>query len=93
MPPWRSRFILIIDELINNSVAYGSLSGEENIFRIYFETLDSNEQHQQRYHVRIEVQDTGNGPGTKTAEEMRSLRDSLKTLHSQGEHYLGKRGR
>lgn len=37
MPPWRSRFILIIDELINNSVAYGSLTGEENIFRIYME--------------------------------------------------------
>lgn len=25
MPPWKSRFILIIDELVNNSIAYGSI--------------------------------------------------------------------
>lgn len=25
IPPWKSRFILIIDELINNSIAYGSI--------------------------------------------------------------------
>lgn len=44
MPPWRSRFILIIDELVNNSVAYGSLSGEENIFRIYFRKIEKDTQ-------------------------------------------------
>ncbi|MCA9377477.1 hypothetical protein KC711_00960 [Candidatus Peregrinibacteria bacterium] len=25
IPPWKARFILIIDELINNSIAYGSI--------------------------------------------------------------------
>lgn len=93
MPPWRSRFILIIDELVNNSVAYGSLSGEENIFRIYFRKIEKDTQEWEHYHVRIEVEDTGNGPGTKTADEMRALRDSLKAIHTKDTHYLGKRGR
>lgn len=93
MPPWRSRFILIIDELVNNAVAYGSLKDEENIFRLFFETKGEDTDHNKVYHVCIEVQDTGNGPGTKTAGEMRNLRDSLKALHTQDEHYMGKRGR
>ena len=96
MPPWKSRFILIIDELINNSIAYGSIEWEMNIFRLFIKEEKQNENqslNEHSYTIRVEVQDTGTGEGTKTADEMRWIRDqSHETFNSAG-HYMGKRGR
>ena len=96
IPPWKSRFILIIDELINNSIAYGSIEWEMNTFRLFIKEEKQNENqslNEHSYTIRVEVQDTGTGEGTKTADEMRWIRDqSHETFNSAG-HYMGKRGR
>lgn len=96
IPPWKSRFILIIDELINNSIAYGSIEWEMNIFRLSIvEGWQETEQNTQEHHytIRVEVQDTGSGEGTKTADEMRQIRDHSHETFSSADHYMGKRGR
>ena len=96
MPPWKSRFILIIDELINNSIAYGSIEWEMNIFRLFIKEEKQNENqslNEHSYTIRVEVQDTGTGEGTKTANEMRWIRDQSHETFNSAWHYMGKRGR
>jgi len=34
--PWKNRFTLISDELVNNSIEYGSLPLDKNRFTIHF---------------------------------------------------------
>jgi|GEM_PF-3143908 len=36
--PWKNRFVLVSDELINNSIEYGSLPLDKNLFHIQFKT-------------------------------------------------------
>lgn len=38
--PWKNRFALISDELVNNSIEYGSLPLDKNYFTIHFKTGD-----------------------------------------------------
>lgn len=96
IPPWKSRFILIIDELINNSIAYGSIEWEMNIFRLHITEGEDNATqgaNEHSYIIRVEVQDTGTGEGTKTADEMRLIRDHSHETFNSADHYMGKRGR
>ncbi len=51
--PWKNRFALISDELVNNSIAYGSQPLEKNNLYIRFLTEDS------KLKIVIEVTDTG----------------------------------
>lgn len=51
--PWKNRFALISDELVNNSIAYGSQPLEQNTLYVKFETEDG------KLKVLIEVTDTG----------------------------------
>jgi len=50
---WRSRVVLIADELNNNAVEYGSLSGEENILIFYIEKIS-----EQHFLCELSVQDS-----------------------------------
>lgn len=37
--PWKNRFVLISDELVNNSIEYGSLPLDKNRFTIHFKIV------------------------------------------------------
>ncbi|MDD2487827.1 MAG: ATP-binding protein [Candidatus Gracilibacteria bacterium] len=83
--PWRGRFSLISDELVNNSIEYGSQAFEENLFIMKFSSSDN------FLNINIEVHDTGKGLLAKNSIEMESVR---KTKEENGfDGYLGKRGR
>lgn len=51
--PWKNRFVLISDELVNNSIEYGSLPLDKNHFTIHFKTADG------VLTINMEVCDTG----------------------------------
>ncbi|MDP2103849.1 MAG: ATP-binding protein, partial [Candidatus Gracilibacteria bacterium] len=83
--PWKNRFVLVSDELINNSIEYGSLPLDKNLFLIRFGTEGNT------LSINIEVSDTGRGLESKTSQEMEELK-KLKEMDGSGV-YLGKRGR
>lgn len=83
--PWKNRFVLISDELVNNSIEYGSLPLDKNRFIIHFQTENG------VLSITMEVCDTGRGMESKTSQEM----EELKVLKEASgfEWYLWKRGR
>ncbi|EKD29571.1 MAG: hypothetical protein ACD_78C00352G0003 [uncultured bacterium (gcode 4)] len=83
--PWKNRFALISDELVNNSIEYGSLPLDKNHFIIHFKTLEK------VLAINMEVCDTGRGVESKTSQEMEELKKSKSPIWF--EWYLGKRGR
>ncbi len=83
--PWKNRFALISDELVNNSIEYGSMPLDKNGFFISFRSEGD------ILHVTLEVRDTGRGLEAKSSQEMEEIR---KMKEMQGfDNYLGKRGR
>lgn len=51
--PWKNRFALISDELVNNSIEYGSMPLDKNTMYIKFSPIEGG------INVEIEVSDTG----------------------------------
>lgn len=85
--PWRGRFILITDELINNAIEHGSTPGDIDSCIIEAGTNDKWE-----FYVTLEVHDTGCGKDAKDAEHMEEIRnDRLK--RSNDKVYMHKRWR
>ena len=62
--------ILVVDELNNNAIEYGSDQSENNIMRVVVQRKNNS-----KIDFRLEVQDTGNGCKHKTAAEMKALQD------------------
>ena len=83
--PWKNRFALVSDELVNNSIEYGSLPLDKNKFLMQFKTENG------MLSINIEVYDTGRGPEAKTSQEMEEIKKMKETSGFRG--YLGKRGR
>jgi anti-sigma regulatory factor (Ser/Thr protein kinase) len=83
--PWKNRFALISDELVNNSIEYGSMPLDKNELYVKFSREDN------KLKVRIEVSDTGRGAEAKTSQEMEEIRKLQEMRGFDG--YLGKRGR
>ena len=83
--PWKNRFALISDELVNNSIEYGSLPLDKNEIYVQFTHVGT------QIAVLLEVRDTGRGVEAKTSAEMEEIR-KLKESEGFG-GYLGKRGR
>lgn len=83
--PWKNRFALISDELVNNSIEYGSLPLDKNRFTIHFQTQDK------ILTINMEVCDTGRWLESKTSQEMEELKTIKESAWFDG--YLGKRGR
>lgn len=83
--PWKNRFALISDELVNNSIEYGSLPLDKNTIFIKFAPIDGG------ISILVEVSDTGRGAEAKTSDEMEQIR-KLKEMRGF-DSYLGKRGR
>jgi len=70
-PRWRTRLVLIVDELNNNAIEYWSRLGDTNTFEIYLKKANS------RLDVEISVADNGNGSNPKTASEMETIKKSF----------------
>lgn len=86
--PWRGRFILITDELINNAIEHGSIDGDIDSC-IIEAGLDINNE----FYISLEVHDTGNGKDAKDAKHMEDIRNN-RLKHSSNEGiYMKKRGR
>ncbi len=86
--PWRGRFILITDELINNAIEHGSTYGDIDSCFISAGIDINNE-----FYISLEVHDTGHGKDGKDAKHMEDIRN--KQLKNKNEHgvYMKKRGR
>lgn len=83
--PWKNRFSLIADELINNSIEYWSLPLDKNTFVIKFATINK------ILTIDLEVHDTGRWMFAKNSQEMEEIR---KQKDEEGfDRYLGKRWR
>lgn len=65
---WKTRMVLIVDEMNNNAIEYGSQNGDINELYIYIEELEN------ILKVHIFVQDAGTWEHSKSAVEMEELR-------------------
>lgn len=68
---WKSRLVLIADELNNNAMEYGSKQWDTNIMRIKVKVDDG-----QGIAVKIEVEDSWKGKKSKNSRQMEELRGS-----------------
>lgn len=85
--PWRGRFILITDELINNAIEHGSSIGDIDSCIIHA-SKDSHD----KFSIALEVHDTGTGKDAKDAKHMEDIR--VKRLDKSDQRiYMNKRGR
>ena len=66
---WRRRIVLIVDELNNNAIEYGSKKGDLNKMTFSF-------QRNTKTLLSIEVEDSGAGKDAKNAETMRKLQST-----------------
>jgi len=83
--PWKGRFSLISDELVNNSIEYWSMPLDKNIFILSFKT-ESNTSN-----INIEVHDTWKWAYAKKSYEMEEIRNQKE---AEGfDWYLWKRWR
>ena len=84
---WKTRFILIVDELNNNAIEYWTRSWQFNELRIFIkETWIKN------YKVKIEVEDTWEWVANKTASEMCKLAEKKKKRWFDNYHSIRWRG-
>jgi len=83
--PWKNRFSLIADELINNSIEYWSLPLDKNTFIIKFSASNK------LLTIDLEVHDTGKWMFSKNSQEM----EEIKKLKNEEwfDNYLWKRWR
>ncbi|USN58116.1 MAG: ATP-binding protein [Candidatus Peribacteria bacterium] len=79
---WKPRLTLIIDELNNNAIEYGSATGEENTISLSY----------REHELTIEVTDTGHGTKHKTAKQMEELEEANKNKNFTEHHSIRGRG-
>jgi len=65
---WKTRMVLIVDEMNNNAIEYGSKAGDINELYMCLQEEET------RLSINIVVKDAGTGEHTKTAMEMEKLR-------------------
>lgn len=83
--PWKSRFSLISDELVNNSIEYWSMPLDKNLFLIRF----SSDGH--KININLEVHDTWKWILAKTSSEMENIRQEKE--NKWFDNYFDKRWR
>lgn len=84
--PWKWRFILITDELINNAIEHWSLPWETDSC-----VINAAEDEKWEFSIVIEVHDTGNGKDAKDATRMSEIKEMKKSQNN--DIYMGKRWR
>jgi len=83
--PWKGRFSLISDELMNNSIEHGSSPLDKNIFTLRFLVKDK------YLYINIEVADTGRWVWAKTSVQMEEIKQQKEIEWFEG--FLWKRWR
>lgn len=83
---WKSRIILITDELNNNAIEYGSKSGDTNTLRISAHIKPKS------IYINLEVEDSGTGEFHKSANEMEQIRKKRKKEWFSNHHSIRGRG-
>lgn len=83
---WKSRIILITDELNNNAIEYGSKSWDTNILRITAHVKSKST------YINLEVEDSGTGEFHKNAAEMEQIRKKRKKEWFRDHHSIRGRG-
>jgi anti-sigma regulatory factor (Ser/Thr protein kinase) len=84
--PWKGRFILITDELINNAIEHGSLPWDMDSC-----VIEAKESEKWEFSITIEVHDTGNGKDSKDATHMSDIKEER--LEKDSNVYMEKRWR
>ncbi|MBW7954559.1 ATP-binding protein [Candidatus Gracilibacteria bacterium] len=82
---WKNRFVLIVDELNNNAIEYGSSSESDN--KLFFKAQVSGSE----VIISIEVSDAGDGKASKNSKEMEELR--INRLNKGFDNHSSIRGR
>lgn len=85
--PWRGRFILITDELVNNAIEHGSVPWDIDSCIIEAGIVENNQ-----FSITLEVHDTGRGKDAKDAAHMEDIRIRKLNWDTNGV-YMHKRGR
>ncbi len=87
--PWRGRFILITDELINNAIEHGSVCGDIDSCIIHAEQDKAG-----FFSINLEVHDTGKGKDAEIGKDMIAVKISHTEKEKEdGGIYMEKRGR
>lgn len=86
-PKWRTRLVLIIDELNNNAIEYGSKPGDKNTLELHLKKLSSGD-------VSLEalVADTWQWPSSKKANDMEKIRRMHESKNYSDHHSIRWRG-
>lgn len=86
--PWKWRFMLITDELVNNAIEHGSNQGDIDtcIITAWF-TIE------RWFYITLEVHDTGKWENTKDQKYMEKVKIQKLNEHNNKWVYMEKRGR
>ncbi|MBP6981218.1 ATP-binding protein [Candidatus Gracilibacteria bacterium] len=85
--PWRGRFILITDELVNNAIEHGSTCGDIDSC-----IIQAKKDAHGFFSINLEVHDTGNGKDAALGKDMIAVKISHIEKEKDGV-YMEKRGR
>ncbi|MCD5374826.1 ATP-binding protein [Candidatus Gracilibacteria bacterium] len=86
-PKWRTRLVLVIDELNNNAIEYGSKKGEKNYMSFKLSKNTSG-----NLIIDTTVTDTGKGDHAKKAKDMLLLRKQNENKDFSHHHSIRGRG-
>ena len=87
-PPWKGRFVLITDELLNNAIEHGSTAGDLDTCIIEAGRHDDG-----CFYITLEVHDTGTGVDSVNAKDMMLIKQLHACKRSWNDVYMEKRGR
>ncbi|MCH8518662.1 ATP-binding protein [Candidatus Gracilibacteria bacterium] len=83
---WRTRIVLIFDELNNNAIEHGSIKSDKNICYISLSKRSTG------LFIVGYVEDTGNAQGSKNHLEMRQLQSTFRDKDFSQHHSIRGRG-
>lgn len=87
--PWKGRFILITDELVNNSIEHGSESIDINKCKIAAGRGEDG-----HFHIMLEVHDTGKKQKSRLGyKEFEDIKNERLNQDEKNKVYMEKRGR
>jgi anti-sigma regulatory factor (Ser/Thr protein kinase) len=68
--PWKGRFVLITDELINNAIEHGSSEGDLDTC-----IIQAGKHADGSFYITLEVHDTGTGKDSERAKDMVQVKE------------------
>ena len=86
-PKWRTRLVLIIDELNNNAIEYGSQKWDINVLYMCAKKKDN-----KILDIHATVSDSGKWKSSKTAKEMEELQKKHANKDFKNHHSIRGRG-